>query len=98
MGTEALGPFSKNKITITKPKENNSATQSVYIEEDIDNKNINFYGALIAQWDKLSALDYVFPFNNVVCYDLTGNTGEYMPLLVATIPNTLYTVSLSVKI
>lgn len=38
MGTEALGPFSKNKITITKPKENNSATQSVYIEEDIDNK------------------------------------------------------------
>lgn len=97
MSTEALGPFSKNKITITKPKENKSATQSVYIEEDIDNKNINFYGTLIAQWDKLSALGYAFPFNNVVCYDVTGNTGGYMTLLVATVPATQYIVSLGVK-
>lgn len=100
MGTEALGPFSKNKITITKPMGNNSETQSVYIEEDIDNKNINFYGALIAQWDDVDGSDYVFPFNNVVCYDLTGNNGEYMRLLVATLPykGTTYTASLGVKL
>lgn len=100
MGTKALGPFSKNKITITKPVGNNSETQSVYIEEDINNKNINFYGALIAQWDDVDASDYVFPFNNVVCYDLTGNNGGYMRLLVATLPykGTTYTASLGVKL
>lgn len=100
MGTEALGPFSKNKITITKPVGNNSETQYVYIEEDINNKNINFYGALIAQWDDVDASDYVFPFNNVVCYDLTENNGDYMRLLVATLPykGTTYTASLGVKL